>query len=138
MARMDLLSEHAREKSGYGETWHAYSFECLPHNGSGLFKYFAIRGAKTPLVTKGKRAGRPNWRQKDRSTDELIIITPEEHEHWLSRWRQATGKCSECVGEGRTVASFGGSGTTYRTCRICGGSGLALIAPQPGARDGEG
>ena len=52
-------------------------------------------------------------------------IMVDEHKDWRRRWEIKTGKCSECTGEGETIASCGVDGTTYRTCFKCKGTGAA-------------
>lgn len=45
-------------------------------------------------------------------------------DEFKKNWEIETGRCSECEGTGKKIASSSiNNGTTYRDCKICGGSG---------------
>jgi hypothetical protein len=128
-----LVEQHAREKAGQGPEWEPWLLESYPKtNGPRLF--MQLTGAVAPRFTKGPRKGRRNWKKKDKATERVIVITPAEQESYEAAWEQDTARCSQCMGEGKTIASSSSNGDrTYRPCRKCGGDGLAKVAETVGA-----
>jgi DnaJ-class molecular chaperone len=55
-----------------------------------------------------------------------VVITVDEVRQTRIRWENETGMCSHCGGSGQQVKSTGISGTTYRECISCDGTGKAL------------
>jgi hypothetical protein len=79
-----------------------------------------------PEITRGKRKGQPNWRKLDRSTREVLYITPAEHAAWCSLWEARTGRCHECTGDGEVCTGWSAlAGRRMKVCPRCGGSGQA-------------
>jgi len=121
-----MLSEHAREIVQAAPEWDAFDIEAIQSDGTRNTVMYRVRGAVAPLITRGKRKGRKNWRALDKATDRTAYFTPDEHKAFRARWEAATGKCSECCGEGKTLASLSmDTGATYRECSACHGTGKA-------------
>lgn len=105
----------AARKAGDIPGWEPWFYERV---GGGLI----IKGGIPRLISKGPRKGKKTWDPKESQT---VVVTPEEVEREYQRYEAETGKCGECFGDGKVVASAGVSGTTYRECKVCGGSGKA-------------
>lgn len=126
MANSQLLEMQARERAGMPDTWRIFRWECFPKT----FRpedviYIELSGAVVPPKLAGKYKGQPNWRRRDRSTERTIVITIPDANKWASEWSARTGKCDNCTGSGKVFHSWNHeTGTTYKTCRMCEGSGL--------------
>jgi hypothetical protein len=109
-----LLEIHARENLGVTEDqWKPYLWECLPFGQPT--QVIKLKGGK--LVT-GPRGGR-KW-----VDEKTVYLNPKDHDEWTLRWAGQSGKCYECMGEGKTVSKITAGGVTeYRECRVCGGDG---------------
>lgn len=116
-----LFEIHAREKANMPDEWRAYYWECLPHGKPS--EYYQFTGAVVPIHVGGPLNGLPNWTRKDAATWRTVEFTAEEHKAFCADWEKRTGKCNECMGKGETIASSGVSGTKYRECHRCKGSG---------------
>lgn len=129
--RGDVLEMMARERLGMPDTWCAYSWACKPGGGSVVTHYVEVVGMIAPLKTKGKNKGDHNWSAGDKDTEKTVYITPAEHAAWCVAWEAKTGRCIECIGTGKVIASISVvNGTTYRECPKCKGTKLAaLVAP---------
>lgn len=69
-----------------------------------------------------RKNGRPKW--GPRKSLDRVIVTNYEIEFEEKSYERDTGKCSKCLGEGKTVASISvNQPTTYRPCSKCGGTG---------------
>jgi hypothetical protein len=86
-------------------------------------------GSVAPLKTSGKNKGYPNWQKRDKTTEKTFIVSVKDHEKWCGAWQKKTNKCAECVGTGKTIASCGANGTTYRECFKCKGTGTPNLTP---------
>lgn len=115
-----LLEIHAREVAKMPDEWEVYAWECI---GEPV-KVVEVKGCfKPPTITRGPRKGQSNWRKRDKTSERIVHITPEEHKAWIGKWVERTGLCVRCVGKGEVLASIGVSGTTYRECPKCSGTG---------------
>lgn len=122
---MMLLEEHARELSGHGPNWSFYALEAIRGPDRELIAT-KITGAVAPAITRGPRKGQPNWRKLDRSTREVLYVTPAAHSAWCLLWEARTGKCRECAGDGEVCTGWSvAEGRRTKICPRCGGSGLA-------------
>ena len=123
---MQMLDDHAREIVKAEPNWEAFEYEAIRSDGAREITMMRVRGAVAPLITRGSRKGQRNWRARDKATERTAYFTPAEHREWLKRWEAATGKCSECRGEGKTVASVSVyEGVKHRECSACHGDGKA-------------
>jgi hypothetical protein len=86
---------------------------------------YELRGS-VPIGTysRGPRKGRPKWPRL--AELQRVVITMDEVRQARIRWENETGLCSYCGGSGQQVKSTGISGTTYRECISCDGTGRAL------------
>lgn len=123
MPRMDLLSEHARELARMGPEWDAYRWNCVAEEvGENTTQ---VTGAVAPLFTDGPKAGEHNWRKRDKRTERIIYIRHDEQDEWERLWRDRTGKCLECAGNGKVFHRWSQvGGTEYRPCKKCEATGL--------------
>ena len=105
---------------------HVASFEWLDEERDGIDGTRVVL-LDAPLVTKGKNAGRPNWRK---ATNRQVRILPHALlESAAEEWSQRTGLCTSCVGDGRSLHRWHHTeGTFWTPCRKCNGTG---------SRDGE-
>ena len=117
-----LYEVHAREKAGMPPEWELYSYKCMPPGGPETH-YMELTGAVVPKVTKGKRAGKPNYAKRDKTTVRVVYITPKEHDDWMAAWEKKTGMCSRCTGTGEILQSISVTdGAKYRECPKCKGA----------------
>ena len=112
MLHMDVV---AKRKAGNIEGWEPWYYERL---GGGV----VIKGGIPRLITRGPRKGEKTW---DTQNSQTVVVSSEDIDREFHRFEAETGKCGECMGEGKTVASAGVSGTTYRECKVCKGTGNA-------------
>ena len=120
MRAPDIHALTARRVHGLPADWQPRIYEALDR-GLG----FALRGA-VPIGTysRGPRKGRPKWPPLGQL--QRVVITADEVRQERIRWENETGLCSYCGGSGQQVKSTGISGTTYRQCISCDGTGKAL------------
>lgn len=111
---MHAIHEALRRKHGLPEDFCFFRWEVIE---GGLL----IEGGVFPAVKTGPRKGLPNYRKG--SGMRKFLVSDEEGKAMEAEYEAATGKCVDCRGTGKTVASIGVNGTTYRECRRCGGSG---------------
>lgn len=71
----------------------------------------------------GPRKGRLNVSKC--SGRQTVYLSVEKRDAWLMAWSQETGNCLGCYGNGDTITGCSSEGTTYRTCKTCGGTGKA-------------
>lgn len=108
--------------------WQVATWELLGDvNGPHTSQVNKMTGGVYPLVTKGKRMGEPAWRRPEPGTKQTLYITPLEHSAWLLAWEKRTGSCSKCFKHpGQEFESWNHlTGTHYRTCTRCQGTGQA-------------
>lgn len=68
---IERISARAAEKTGI-EGWHAWLFTHAEQGG--LF----VTGAVCPLITRGERKGKPNYRKKDTTTKQMVYLSKQE------------------------------------------------------------
>ena len=118
---LTIVENKLRQIHGLGDGWHVCKWEALGRPPIGTqFTFW-----KCPLVTRGERKGKPNWRKK---TDERIVsVTMFDGDRWTAEYETETGLCNNCMGTGETFKSWNrDTGTTMETCKRCGGSGKAV------------
>lgn len=120
------LEMQARELLGL-PAWEVRRWELLGSFDDPEGQLNRLDGGVYPKVTKGKRMGEPNWRRPESGTEKTIYITPKKHSEWLLDWEKATGSCCKCYKHpGQEFAAWNHlTGTTYRTCSRCHGTGKA-------------
>jgi hypothetical protein len=108
----------AIRKHGLPANWTAYRFEMLedrePFNTLRL-----TGGVFLTTYQSGPRKGRPNYRKPEPGTARAVILTLDDVQAEVERYRVETGRCPECYGTGMESRGFGPEGTYYRRCK-CG------------------
>lgn len=118
---VDLMSLQASRLLGI-PGWTAWRFEAVEPDS------VLLTGAVCPEVYKsGPRKGRTNYKAHDPKTKRMVALTTDSRRAFALAWEMETGRCSECQGRGETVASCGVSGTKYRECMACKGSGKPAV-----------
>ncbi len=129
MSQIDVYNLIAIER-GAPKGWQWFSIQVVGDLTDRPSGAFLLEGAmRPPDYTRGKWKGQPNWSKRDKSTDRKIVITTRDYDERKRRWVLETGTCAECD-SGKTVASCGISGTTYRDCQTCNGTGR-IAQPTP-------
>ena len=120
MTAPDIHTLAARRVHGLPDDWLPRIYSALDR-GLG----FELRGS-VPIGTysRGPRKGRPKWPRL--AELQRVVITADEVRQARIWWENETGLCSYCGGSGHQVESIGISGTTYRQCISCDGTGKAL------------
>lgn len=102
---------------------HVSVIEFLDEKRDG-FDGIRVEVVDAPLITRGKRAGRPNYRMA--TNEQTRLISRVALESAADRWVERTGLCYACVGDGRQFMRWAvDEGTTYRPCPECNGTGTA-------------
>ena len=127
---MNLLVLQARESLALPAEWEGYQFSCLPRHQDEQKDYiathFSIIGVVAPLITRGPRKGRRNWRKMDKSTRREFVVSIADHLTWKLAWEQKNNRCYRCTGTGQTLASVTvADGETYQPCSRCHGEKTA-------------
>lgn len=119
---LTIVENKLRKIHGLGDGWHVCKWQVLGDPGIGTeFTFW-----QCPLVTRGERKGRPNWRKK--TAERIVSASKQDGEKWTSEYETETGLCNECMGKGETFKSWSkNEGTTMQTCPRCGGSGKAVV-----------
>jgi hypothetical protein len=131
MDRVDFLNEYAIKRCGMPEGWAWFKWEAtgpFDKNAPKAAKGHLIVGAVAPKKTRGKYAGAPNWKARDKATECTLSISATDLDGFVAEWERETGACSDCFGSGQSVSGWNRvDGTTYRPCRRCNSSGRAPI-----------
>ena len=114
----DIHTIAARRVHGLPDEWQPRIYESI-ERGLGVMLTGSV-----PLgfYTRGPRKGAPKF--PPRRDMQRVIVTSAEIEQTRWDWERETGWCHRCGG-GQTVKSIGISGTTYRNCPECDGTGAA-------------
>ena len=119
--RMPSWIQCIREKYHFPADW---DFKVCSAKGKVGGEYFEVTGAVYETEFKrGPRKGEINFQKPEPGTECTVVLPKIEYQEWLEKWELDTGFCSQCSGSGFTLASGGASGTFYRKCNKCGGSG---------------
>jgi hypothetical protein len=119
LEKLDLYTEHAKEKCNLPNRWRAYKWECFPKREDTI--YVAITGAVCEHL---KPNGETNWKKRDKATERTVNLVLVEHESWKRGWEQKNSMCSDCIGSGQVMASWSvKEGLKTRPCRKCSGTG---------------
>lgn len=118
-----VYEEVVREVTGRPEA-HLAAVEMLTLDRDG-FDGVRFTVADAPLVTRGPRKGKPNWRKR---TDERVrLLGRTELAERVEAWSVRTGNCSTCGGSAVNFVSWSAAnGTVTRPCTKCDGTGRAL------------
>lgn len=115
---MNDVMQLAAAKVGI-DGWEAYQWEAADAGGS------VLRGCvPSGIYTRGPRKGQPKFRPPTPGTERMVVVIRDELNTAAARYENATVKCWDCKGEGKEIASISiRTGTTYRTCQRCKGTG---------------
>jgi hypothetical protein len=117
MPNVRIMEQRLRRDYGLPDDFVFYRWECFPKSAERVL-YYELEGARCPLVRTGKRKGKPNFTKK--SDVREFQVTPSEDSDWTREWESETGKCENCLGEGREVSRISvADGTEYRQCSSC-------------------
>jgi len=121
--RLPTWIQCLREKYRLPADW---DFKVSTAKGKGDGEYFEVTGGVYNATFKsGPRKGEVNFRKPEPGTECTVVLPRVEYRKWLEKWEIDTSLCAPCTGSGFVTHSFGASGTTYRKCSKCGGTGLA-------------
>jgi hypothetical protein len=115
--RLEIIEARIRRENLLPDDFVFWHWECLPHGEPTI--YIKIAGGRCPLVTRGKRKGKPNYRK---ATDKRnFFVGVERIEVWEMEYEAETGNCRSCLGSGNVVAEIDCvAGTaSYRKCSRC-------------------
>ena len=90
----------------------------------GTIGFELIGAVPIGYFSRGIRKGKPKFpplREMLR-----VYVSREQLEKTKATWRQETGLCIRCGGDGQEIAMINSSGTTFRPCGICHGSGKGV------------
>jgi len=124
-----VIEAHLRKQRSIPDDFHFFSWKCFPEH-SKITLYIELEGACCPLLMSGKHKGRPNYRKMDKASRTIFTVLMTEIEQIEFDYEQETGKCRRCQGSKQELASCGVSGTTYRTCGRCKGTGTPKVLAQ--------
>ena len=120
---VDFYNLIARER-GCPEGWKWMEVSVLGTDYQAPREHGAVEikgGICAATFKSGPRKGQPNW---SKATDKRsLVITFKDLDAFTEKWSKETGLCSKCTGNGKTIASCGVNGTTYRSCSDCAGTG---------------
>lgn len=123
---MSHLDNVARRKVNGPEGWAVCAWEVIGE-GSDL----VVTGGVPRLLKAGPRKGKPTWRDVP---TQRAVVTRAELDAEKARYEADTGKCSECMGSGKVLASWSATeGVMYRPCKRCDGTGERPNARLSGA-----
>lgn len=129
MRAPDFHAMAARRVHGLPDGWLPRVYRSLG-DARATIGYSLTGAVPLGVVTRGPRKGRPKFPPLRQLQE--VIITPLDVEVARAEWVAATGLCPQCGGSGQTVWRVSTtSGTEYRPCQACGGTGKA----QPPAND---
>lgn len=76
----ERVSAFLRHKYRLPEGWQGFKFEAIEplRKSPGVL----VTGAVTPPKRRGKHAGQPNWRAKDKATQKTLLLLNAEFEAW--------------------------------------------------------
>lgn len=122
---LDWFNECAREIGKLPQDWQWFKLEAIGKypKTQGVM----VTGAISPvLIAKGPRKGEPNFKLRDRSTEQQVFVSHEAIDARKAKYELETGVCHRCFGDGKVVHSVSvDAGVTYRKCRRCDGTGKA-------------
>lgn len=122
---LDWFNECAREIGRLPDDWQWFKLEVIGKhpNTQGVMVTGAVSHV---LIEKGPRKGEPNWKHRDKATEQQVFVAHGAMDARKDRYETETGVCHRCFGSGKVVQSVSiHTGATYRTCSRCDGTGRA-------------
>lgn len=130
--RVDFFNLYAVQKASMPEGWRWFSSELLNYQAPRSQQSFLLCGAVVPNIEKGKHAGQPKWKGRDKNKDRSFAVSIPALEAFYEEWEAAEGRCHACFGSGQAWAGWAkNTGTIYRTCKRCAGTGVPPTAGAP-------
>jgi hypothetical protein len=121
---VDFFNLYATRKAGMPDGWRWFSSEVLNYQAAREHQSYLLRGAVVPNITKGKHAGQPAWKGRDKNQDSSFAVSVPALNAFYEEWEQSEGKCHRCFGTGEAWAGWSrDTGTKYCTCSRCDGPG---------------
>lgn len=116
-----LYADHARELLCIGPEYHMASWK---HKDATKSKpeRLQVELMTAPLLEDGRVA----WKYGDPKSRKKVEFTFPDHDQWTLAWEQKTGKCRQCATDNPGQEFVGWNhitGTKYKTCTRCGGTG---------------
>lgn len=122
--RIDFFNLYAVQKAGMPVGWRWFSSEVLNYQAARKYQSFLLCGAVVPNIEKGKYAGQPKWKGRDKNNDRSFSVSVPALEAFYREWEIAEGKCHTCLGTGEAWAGWSkAEGTRYKPCPRCGATG---------------
>lgn len=127
---VDFFNLYAVRKAAMPDGWRWFSSELLNYRAPRAAQSFLLSGAVVPNIEKGKYAGQPKWKGRDKTQDRSFAVSIPALEAFKEEWELEEAKCHQCFGTGEQWAGWSKeTGTKYRTCERCTGSGLPRANP---------
>lgn len=107
------------------ESFKFYAWKCMPESSKVTIYYELKGGICEHKFQSGPRKGRINY---SKATDVRECYVPvADAKQWEIDYMTETGKCRDCMGDGKTVSriDFVNGTTEYRCCSTCAGDGKA-------------
>ena len=124
--RFDWYQAFAEHRRSVPPGWRWYKIETLNYQAPRAQQTVKVDGGVAPLKTRGKRAGCPDWKARDKSLDRSIAFTWAEIDQFQRDWEIETSKCFACYGAGQEWAGWSrDAGDKFRHCNRCNATGLA-------------
>jgi len=99
------------------EGWEPWKYERVGPDAT------MVTGSVPRILTRGKNKGQKRWPKPGQA----VVVTDAERDAEFARYEAETGVCGKCFGRGEESAGWHyKTGTKYRTCRRCKGSGGAV------------
>jgi hypothetical protein len=122
--RFDWYQAFAEKHRSVPPGWRWFRVQTLNHQAPRDQQTVLMEGGVAPKKTRGKYAGRPDWKARDKSLDRTLALTFAELEQFQRDWETETGKCAQCYGTGRGWAGWSSAeGDRYADCRPCDATG---------------
>lgn len=96
--------------------------QCMPEYGDPI--YIEVTSIESvPNFTRGPRKGSPNYGNAKGKKRHAIQL--DQVEQIKGTYELSTGKCVDCFGSGKVIASISCGSATYNQCGRCRGAGQA-------------
>lgn len=94
--------------------WEPYAWERIGTDG------MLVTGGIPRLLKNGPRKGEKTWS----GNGDRVVVVRAEIDQEMERYEQETGKCRDCMGEGkRPVGWSEETGPRFKQCERCTGTG---------------
>lgn len=130
IADVDLMNHYVRERDSLNPGWQWSEVSSAPDIAPPGF--VRLVGAVCP----SDKYGWAVWGKRERGTERTVFIETSKFEAWKRGKAAELGVCGTCFGGGvRLVSVNFKSGTEYRPCPACGGTGSATTNQLTAAGD---